>query len=256
MGQTGFGPSRGRASHKLVTEAFAMAFLQSEPPREPFLHAPASVLLLIGALVLAHVARIAAPAPLPDEILTQFAFIPARYSGGLDTGGLLGLAVPFLSHMFLHANFVHLGVNCVWLLAFGPIVARRYGTGLFLLFFAICGVAGAATYLAFDWGSPAGVIGASGAISGLMAAGIRMYPWPGSPLTRPMAPIFSSQILLFTGFWLGTNLLFGILGVGAGGEIQQIAWQAHLGGYFVGLVSAGGFEALRGRRPAKKPDAA
>jgi membrane associated rhomboid family serine protease len=232
-----------------------MAFLQSEPPREPFLHAPTSVLLLIAALVLAHIARIVAPAPLAGEILTYFAFIPARYSGGFDTGGLLGLTVPFVSHMFLHANFVHLGVNCVWLLAFGPIVARRYGTGLFLMFFAVCGVAGAATYLAFDWGSPARVIGASGAISGLMAAGIRMYPWPGPPLARPMAPIFSSPVLLFTGFWLGTNLLFGLTGIGAGGEIQQIAWQAHLGGYFVGLVSAGGFEALRGRRPARKSNA-
>ena len=228
-----------------------MAFLQAEPPREPFLHAPASVLWLIGMLALAHVARMAAPAALSDELLTQYAFIPARYSGGVETGGIFGLTAPFVSHMFLHADFVHLGVNCVWLLAFGPIVARRFGTVLFLLFFAVCGVAGAATYLAFDWGSPAGVIGASGAISGLMAAGIRMYPWPGSPLARPMAPIFSSPILLFTGFWLVTNLLFGLLGIGAGGEVREIAWQAHLGGYFAGLVLAGGFEALRGRHPAK-----
>ena len=233
-----------------------MAFLQSQSPRQPFLHAPASVLLLIAALVLAHVARIAAPAPWPNEILTQFAFIPARYGAGFAGGGLLGLAVPFVSHMFLHANFVHLGINCVWLLAFGPIVARRYGTGLFLLFFAVCGVAGAATYLALDWGSPAGVIGASGAISGLMAAGIRMYPWPGSPQGRAMAPIFSSTVLLFTGIWLGTNLLFGIFGFGVGGEIQQIAWQAHLGGYFVGLISAGGFDALSRPRGAKSTDVA
>jgi membrane associated rhomboid family serine protease len=230
-----------------------MAFLQSEPPREPFLHAPASVLWLIGVLVLAHVARVAAPAAWSDDLLTQYAFIPARYGGGFDTGGFFGLVVPPLSHMFLHADFVHLGVNCVWLLAFGPIVGRRYGPVLFLLFFAVCGVAGAAVYLAFDWGSTAGVIGASGAISGLMAAGIRMYPWPGSPLARPMAPIFSSPVLLFTGFWLGTNLLFGLLGIGAGGEVREIAWQAHLGGYFAGLILAGGFEALRGRRTEKRP---
>jgi membrane associated rhomboid family serine protease len=231
-----------------------MAFLQSESPREPFLHAPASVLWLIGALVLAHVARMAAPAALSDELLTQFAFIPARYSGGVEAGGILGLAAPFVSHMFLHADFVHLGVNCVWLLAFGPIVARRYGTMLFLLFFAVCGVAGAAAYLAFDWGSAAGVIGASGAISGLMAAGIRMYPWPGAPQARQMAPLLSSPVLLFTGFWLATNLLFGLLGIGAGGEVREIAWQAHLGGYFAGLALAGGFEALHGRHAEKIPD--
>ncbi|HEY0282410.1 MAG TPA: rhomboid family intramembrane serine protease [Rhizomicrobium sp.] len=230
-----------------------MAFLQSQPPREPFLQAPASVLWLIGALALAHIARMAIPAALSDEILAQYAFIPAHYSGGLDGGGFFGLAAPFVSHMFLHADFVHLGVNCIWLLAFGPIVARRYGTGLFLLFFAICGVAGAAAYLAFDWGSFVGVIGASGAISGLMAAGIRMYPWPGAPLARPMAPIFSSPILLFTAFWLATNLLFGLLGIGANGEVTEIAWQAHLGGYFAGLVLAGGFEALRRRHTAKRP---
>jgi membrane associated rhomboid family serine protease len=194
----------------------------------------------------------AAPAALSDDLLTQYAFIPARYSGGFDAGGFLGLAAPFISHMFLHADFVHLGVNCVWLLAFGPIVARRYRTALFLLFFAVCGVAGAVTYLAFDWGSSAGVIGASGAISGLMAAGIRMYPWQGSPLARPMAPIFSSPVLLFTGFWLATNLLFGLLGIGADGEVREIAWQAHLGGYFAGLALAGGFEELRGRHVVKK----
>jgi len=232
-----------------------MAFLRSDQPRQPLLNAPASVLLLIAALVLAHIARIAAPAPWPNDILTQFAFIPARYSAGLAGGSLLGLAVPFVSHMFLHANFAHLGVNCVWLLAFGPIVARRFGTAIFLLFFALCGVAGAAAYLAFDWGSPGGVIGASGAISGLMAAGTRMYPWPGSPSGGAMAPIFSRPVLLFTGIWLGTNLLFGIMGFGVGREIQQIAWQAHLGGYFFGLISAGGFDVLRAGRRAQSLDA-
>ncbi len=223
-----------------------MAFLQSKPSREPFLHAPTSVLWLIGLLVLVHVARVVAPTALSDDLLTQYAFIPARYSGSFGTSGLLGLTAPFISHMFLHANFVHLGVNCIWLLAFGPIVARRFGTMLFYLFFIICGLVGALTFLAFDWGSTAGAIGASGAISGLMAAGIRMYPWQGSLTTSPMAPIFSSQVLVFTGFWLATNLLFGLTGIGAGGEIQQIAWQAHLGGYFAGLFLAGVFKSRAG----------
>lgn len=231
-----------------------MAFLQSEPPREPFLHAPASVLWLIAALVVAHVARVLVPATLSDEILMQYAFIPARYSDGLTAGGIFALAVPFVSYMFLHANFVHLAVNSVWLLAFGPIVARRYGTGLFLLFFTVCGIAGAATYLGFNWGSPEGVIGASGAISGLMAAGIRMYPWPGAARLHPMAPIFSSPVMLFSGFWFGANLLAGLTGFGAAGDLHQIAWQAHLGGYLAGLFLAGGFDAMRQPRAAGASD--
>jgi len=233
-----------------------MAFLQSQPPREPFLHAPAAVLWLIAALVLAHIARAIAPAALSEEILAQYAFIPARYVHGVGpAGSLVVLAVPFVSHMFLHGGFVHLGVNCLWLLACGPIVARRFGALLFYVFFAICGAAGAATCLALDWGSPNGIIGASGAISGLMGAAIRMYPLPGLRLGRSMAPILSRPILLFSGIWLAANFVFGLMGFREGGQIQQIAWQAHAGGYLVGLVLAGVFDALQHRGVTKNPDA-
>lgn len=218
-----------------------MAFLQSRPPREPFLHAPACVLWLIGLLVLVHVAIMLAPDAVADAVVMRLAFIPARYAHG---GPLLALALPFLGHMFLHAGFLHLAVNCLWLLACGPIVARRYGTGLFLLFFVVCGVAGAATYLALNWGSPEPVIGASGAISGLMAGAIRLLRWPNSPPLRPVMPVFSSPVLFFTAVWLLTNLLFGITGLGAGGDIR-IAWQAHLGGYLCGLFLIGGLELVR-----------
>lgn len=227
-----------------------MSFLKSEEPREPFLRAPASVLLLIGALALAHIARIMAPTQLSDDILYRYAFIPARYAVGGPADGLFALTVPFISHIFLHANFTHLAVNSLWLLAFGPVVARRFGAGLFFLFFALCGIAGAAAYLALNWASPAGVIGASGAISGLMAAGIRLFPWSGTVLSKGPAPIFSSPVLLFTGVWFVTNLVFGLTGFGSGGEIQQIAWQAHVGGFVAGLLLTGLFDRLRPRRLA------
>ena len=93
-----------------------------------------------------------------------------------DPGGWLERAIPFVSYMGLHNDLTHLAINSLWLLAFGPIVARRFGGFLFLLFFLVCGVAGAATHLAFNWGSLVPVIGASGAISGLMAAGLRLLP--------------------------------------------------------------------------------
>ena len=227
-----------------------MAFLQSEKTHEPFLRAPASVLLLIAALILAHVARVLMPTALSDDILTQYAFVPARYAAGADSSGVFALAAPFISHMFLHANFTHLAVNCLWLLAFGPVVARRFGAGLFLLFFAVCGIAGAVTFLAFNWGLPAGVIGASGAISGIMAAGLRLFPWPGTTDARPVAPIFSSPILLFSAVWFATNLIFGLTGFGADGNMHQIAWQAHVGGFVSGLFLTGVFDAATRRSTA------
>lgn len=214
-----------------------MAFLQSAPPREPFLQAPGSVLGLIAVLAVAHVVRILLPAPWPDTILTDFAFIPAR----AGAGDYAGFALSFVSYIFVHVDFTHLGINCLWLLAFGPIVARRFGAVRFLAFFLACGIAGAVAAFFLIQDVSVAIIGASGAISGLMAAGIRLYPWPGV-VTRPsVMPILSRPILLFSGTWLIANMIFGYFGYGGGGTWQPIAWQAHLGGYLCGLIATGRF---------------
>lgn len=237
-----------------------MAFLQpqsSDPwTRQPVFRAPAVVISLIALLAAAHGARMLMPANLSAEMIDQFAFIPARYSHAflvthnVDPGGWLARGVPFVSYMALHNDFTHLVINSLWLLAFGPIVARRFGGILFLLFFLVCGVAGALTHLAFNWGSLAPVIGASGAISGLMAAGLRLLPsqapWAHAGEEK-LAPIFSRQILVFTLIWMAINLVAGLTGLGVGGEAGLIAWQAHLGGYLAGLLLAGPFDQLRPR---------
>ena len=219
-----------------------MAFLQSRPPREPFLHAPASVLGLIGVLVAIHLT--VTFLPVSPEALEPYAFVPARYAEGAAP---LALVVPLFSHMFLHGSFTHLIINCLWRLAFGPVVARRCGALVFLAFFLACGAAGAVAYTALNWGSPDGMIGASGGISGLMAAGFRMLRWPGVRSGNRLVPLLSRPILLFSAIWLVTNFLFGISGFGTGTSGQLIAWQAHMGGYLFGLVAIGGFDRLRPR---------
>lgn len=223
-----------------------MAFLQSQPPREPFLHAPASVLWLIGVLIAVHLVLQVLPPAVADAIVWRFAFVPARYVHG---GSLFSLTVPFVSYTFLHGGFMHLAVNCLWLLVCGPVVARRYGTVPFLVFFFVCSVAAAATYLALNWGSPDPVIGASGGISGLMAAAIRMIRWPNTPVTGPLVPVLSRPILFFTVVWFATNILFGVFGLGLGGG-GQIAWQAHIGGYLCGLFLLDVLEMQHRRRKA------
>ena len=237
-----------------------MAFLQPQPSdpwtRQPIFRVPAVVIGLIAVLAAAHAARVLAPPALSAELIEQYAFIPARYSTAflathnVDPGGWLARAVPFVSYMALHNDFTHLAINSLWLLAFGPIVARRFGGFLFLLFFLVCGVAGALTHLAFNWGSLMPVIGASGAISGLMAAGLRLLP-SQAPWAHPgeerLAPIFSRQIVVFTVIWMAINLVAGLTGLGMGGEAGQIAWQAHLGGYLAGLLLTGPFDRLRPR---------
>ena len=229
-----------------------MAFFQeTRPTREPFLRAPASVVVLIGILAAAHVARILAPAALQDTILNLFALDPVIYSPaamnelGAAAPGLLDRVLPPPGHIFLHANVTHLAFNCLWLLVFGPVVARRYGTLVFYVFFLVCGLAGAAAFVALEWGRNVGAIGASGAISGLMAASIRMLrmrePWLLGA-TLPLLPLRSSQVVSFTAVWLVVNLVTGLIGLGPTGTLQAIAWQDHLGGYLAGLLLAGPFD--------------
>lgn len=247
-----------------------MAFLQ-DPARQPLLRVPAATIGLLVVLIAAHIARILAPAERSAIILADYALIPARYSktylaaNGLDPGTLWDRAVPFVSYIFLHANFTHLAINCIWLLPFGAITARRFGALSFFAFFLLCGVAGALLYLAFHWGSPEPVVGASGAISGLMGAGFRMLPMPGEfapeneasadgtyspPAQRKLAPIFSRRILEWSALWIAINVVAGVTGWGTGPGVQLVAWQTHIGGYIAGLVLAGPFDALRFRAGA------
>lgn len=233
-----------------------MAFLQPHPPRQPIFRAPAVVIWLIALLAVLHAARILQPEERANDLVYQFGLYPLRYSHAFlqshmaNPGTVWERAVPFVSYMGLHGSWTHLAINSLWLLAFGPIVARRFGAALFLAFFLICGVAGALCYLAFNWGSPVPVVGASGAISGLMAAALRMLPgqtpW-AMPEGAPLAPILSRQILIFSGVWAAINLLAGMTGFGMGGESGLIAWQAHLGGFVAGLLLCGPFDLLRPR---------
>jgi membrane associated rhomboid family serine protease len=151
--------------------------------------------------------------------------------------------------MLLHGSWTHLAINCLWLFAFGPVVARRFGSAAFVAFFVLCGVAGAALFVALDWGVNVAAVGASGAISGLMGAAIRMMdirnPYLGA-VTLRLQPLLSRGVVTFSIAFLLINLLSGYLGflfVGAG---QEIAWQAHVGGYVAGLLLAGVFERYLG----------
>ena len=208
-----------------------MAFFQSTgPSNEPFLNAPASVLWLIVVIMATHTMRVFLAEPLADNIVIDYAFIPARPSDVLT----------YVSYLFLHGGFLHAIINSLWLLAFGPPVAWRVGTARFFVFYFLCGITAALAHLISDWGSVVPVVGASGAVSGLMGGAIRIL-YAGDPtLSRgeagPLAPIFSRPVLLFSSVWLGVNIVVGVTGLGLTEEGALIAWVAHMGGFFAGLL--------------------
>lgn len=221
-----------------------MAFLR-EPVsrREPLFRAPLVLIGLIALLVAAHVARVLAPADFSDAMLMRLAFLPARYLVPPENAaGIAQAAIPFVGYLFLHANATHLIVNCLWLLAFGAPVARRFRALPFLVLFLLSGIAGALAHLAANWGSQDAAIGASGAIAGIMGAGIRAV-WLADPMGRregwPLLPLKSRQVVLFSLFWVIANVLTGLTGLGALPGLELVAWQAHIGGYLAGLLLSG-----------------
>ena len=110
-----------------------MAFLQPVPPSQPIFRVPGAVLWLIVGLAVAHVARVLAPPQLEALWIERYAFIPALYDHAfLAANHIPALswwdrAVPFVSYMGLHNDITHLAINSLFLLAFGPVVARRFG---------------------------------------------------------------------------------------------------------------------------------
>ncbi len=190
------------------------------------------------------------------DVLLYFAFIPARYDAtvlGQESfpGGLGPQIWTFLTYAFLHADFMHVGVNSIWLLPFGAAMARRLGAVRFLAFFAVTAVAGSALHLATHWGELLPMLGASAAVSGLMAGSLRFIFQAGGPLAMfrtgdeaayrvPAAPLMvalrDSRVVIFLVAWFGLNLLFGIGASSFPGVEQSVAWQAHIGGFLAGLI--------------------
>lgn len=212
---------------------------------QPFFNSPPIVSTMLGILILVHVFRIVLPDSWDGEFVVAMAFIPLRFlsvvdpvtsQGFLDVFG--GVATLF-THTLVHADLLHLGLNSIWLLAFGSPVARLVGKQRFLVFFFLCGMAGALAHLAFNMTSFLPMIGASGAISGMMGGAARFIfagpaVEPGVPPT--LTSLFDSRVMLFAAVWIVINLLFGIVGLDPTGETRLIAWEAHLGGFIMGIL--------------------
>lgn len=226
--------------------------------REPILNVPFVVVVLLAVLGLIHAVRDwLLPADTDRVLVWTLAFVPARYDTNALTDGILpggpGAEIwSFLTYALLHADWTHLGFNAVWLLAFASPVARRFGAWRFLLFFAVTIAGGALAYLLAHAGALAPMIGASAGISGMMGAAARFAFEPGGSLDMwrgersdadrvPAAPLLvalrNPRVLTFVGVWFGLNLLFGLGSVSfVSGENQNVAWEAHVGGFLAGLL--------------------
>jgi membrane associated rhomboid family serine protease len=230
----------------------------ADHPRDPA-HRPWATLALLGANALVGVVTLPlgwlawSPEPLPPGI-------PAEAAPWLTRLDQLTLAVGFrpadpsvwtaFAAMFLHGSVLHLVGNALYLWIYGPNVERRLGRAPFLLLYATAGLLGAMLYTLVSLGSEIPMIGASGAISGLLGAYLVLFPTHTIRLWFWVTTIRLPAFLVLLSFVVVDNLVPFALGAATG-----VAHAAHLGGFFGGVALAAGLRVVDPERAPRRPRA-
>jgi membrane associated rhomboid family serine protease len=166
-----------------------------------------------------------------EAFIEQWAFVPSRF--------LANPAADFITiftSMFMHAGWVHLGGNMLYLWIFGDNVEDRLGAVKFLVFYLICGIAATFAQLAFSMGSSIPNLGASGAIAGVLGAYLVMFP-QGRVSVLLGRVIMPMPALIVIGFWIVLQLFSGIDSITANTtETGGVAYMAHIGGFVAGFI--------------------
>lgn len=175
-----------------------------------------------------------------DSLYRAYGLMPYA----VEHGDYVGL----FSSLYLHGNWAHAIMNAVFALGFGLPVARLMGNEIhhgisYMLFYIFCGVAANLIYVGLHPGSFTPLIGASGAVSGLMGGTARLIGTRGV-----LGPVLSRTVFIFGAALVVINLTFAIMGRDPSSGEMSIAWQAHLAGFFFGLLLIGPWAALFGKR--------
>lgn len=157
-----------------------------------------------------------------------------------------------LTAMLLHGGWTHAIMNAVAALAFGTPVARLFGTKVgptvFLLFYLGCGVLASLGYGLIHWGSSEPMVGASGAVFGLIGAATRLLGGQGRVLPMGDRRVIGAAIT-----WMAVNAVTGMIGGLPGAEGAKIAWEAHAVGFIVGFLAIGLLGRMFGTGAAPHP---
>jgi hypothetical protein len=185
----------------------------------------------------------------PAEFFMRWGLVPANYpniftrQAGADLGG--EKLLPFVTCMFLHGGLWHLLGNMLSLFVFGPNVEDRFGHVRFLVIYLACGLAASITQIAFSTGSAIPVVGASGAIAGVMGGFFVLFP---KARVISVVPIVVVPVIVrvpaffYLLFWIGMNVINALKEMQlslSGAESAGVAWWAHIGGFAIGMVYAG-----------------
>ena len=178
-----------------------------------------------------------------ERFVAAFAVIPSNlFAPGPVPGFVIPASATLFTSMFLHGGFAHIAGNMLYLWIFGNNVEDAMGRMRFALFYVLCGLFAAYAHALANRLSPIPMIGASGAVSGVLGAYLLLFPQ-----ARVVTLVFfgfyvrtvAVPALLVLGFWFVLQFLNALLASGAGGGI---AWYAHIAGFAAGMLLIGIFK--------------
>ena len=165
-----------------------------------------------------------------EAFILRWAFIPSRFIDNPITDSLT-----LFTSMFMHAGWVHLGGNMLYLWIFGDNVEDRFGHIKFTIFYVLCGVAATFAQLAFNIGSSIPNLGASGAIAGVLGAYILLFP-TGRVRVLQGFRVIQVPAVIVIGLWIVLQFYSGFGSIANASGTGGVAYMAHIGGFVAGFV--------------------
>ncbi len=209
------------------------------PPRR---HGYPIVMPLMVAINIAVFVYEVTLGPNLDRFIFSYGTIPFEITQVRDIAPMIPypVFVTLVTSMFIHENLLHIGANLLFLWVFGDNVEDQLGRLRFLLFYLLCGIGAAFSQIVIDPSSRVPAIGASGAISGVLAAYLVLFPRSQVRTLLLIGPFFTitriSAVFLI-GFWILLQVVTGLFTLGFGSETGGgVAYFAHIGGFIAGLI--------------------
>jgi membrane associated rhomboid family serine protease len=175
-----------------------------------------------------------------EAFIEKWAFVPTRFLANPS-----GDSPTLFTSMFMHAGWLHLGGNMLYLWIFGDNVEDRFGHLKFLIFYLLCGLAATFAQLAFSLGSHVPNLGASGAIAGVLGSYILLFP-QGRVRVLQGQQVIQVPALIVIGIWIVLQFFSGIGSIANTTETGGVAYMAHIGGFLAGFVLTFLFRGSRG----------
>ncbi len=221
----------------------------------PVRHAPIVTWLLILVNFIVFIVELSLPQPTLEHVVYHLGLVPARFTHpdwGADVGLTANSFWPFLTSMFLHGGWLHIIFNMWALWIFGDNVEDCLGHVRYLIFYLVCGIIAAVTMTLVTPGATVPMIGASGAIAGVLGAYFIFYPMAEVLVLFPIFifPLFFKlPAVVYIGFWFLLQFLTGVTSLASSPQaFGGIAWWAHVGGFIAGAVLCWPFARLLHRK--------